>query len=502
MKLPSSQNEDQETKTDGVGGQPLSPHATVAGLDNPNVFNTVSSNRSKVRRAYEIFRKSPEAVGIIKSIVDDTIGTNVRFEYVGSADTPGEQRINAARDFWEYGFNMTVTEAMVDELVAGDAYIYERLVTKDIVKSVTRDYIDEYEFNSEEFEVLGERVALKAAYNIIDEDNLTLQGAQMVPASTMYEDIDEHGNVEQFVQRVAGDEVVFSPDEIVHVSNMPMDGDVYGFSPMFSMLEELIMLAEIKDYHAKLFQNAGMANKLYMLPDENPKSQNYKQFIETLRSFRKNENTNKDMVTTGEVDVEELSSIEGTMEFEDLSKYITNTLLVGWNMPPARLGIDVGGGQDEGRSSQMSLEGYYKRIEHRQDKWETILNNELFIPYFNCKIHLESPNVKQQIREADRDTKRLNASMRMAAAGVMDRDGVRKYMGIEKTEVPGNGGMSDEEFRELAMMLSTNASDGNVSLSNSGVDNTVAEDDEDAQRQSTQEENEEEGNTDSTADNA
>jgi hypothetical protein len=484
-----------------TGGEPLSQEAVIAGLDDDNAFLSPTSNKSRIKKAYKLFRMHPEIVGILKALVDDVMGDGTpRFEYAGPRSTPGTQRINDAKEFWEDEFHMVLEEALYDYYITGDAYIYERLVRDDDIKAVVDKHMTNYDFSDSEIKSLAKARLFNDLKQAVDEDALTLQGAQVVPSTTMFEDIDQNGNVEEFVQRVGSKKRRFTPDEIVHMENMPLNGQVYSFTPMESMLEEINMLGHIKDYHTKRFQNAGMANRLYMLPSESPNSQNYENFIKQIRKFRKTEHTNKDLVVTGEVESESLNDIDDTMDFRELDESVVVKLMQGWNMPPSRLGIDSSGGQNESQSSTMSVEGYYKRIGREQSKIETYLNNEVFEPYFNVKINLPPANVKQQIREADRDQKRLNTALRMAAAGLMDREAVREYMGIDKTKAPQLDDMSFDEFRKLATELAEIAPQ--ETLSNAEVNENEASERSNEQRQQTQEENERDGTTDSMADNS
>lgn len=393
-------------------------------------------------------RQSPEVISLLQAIIDDIIGPGATFEYVGrtDGDYSPQKRIERAEKFWTQNQD-TFANGLIDEFTVGDMYIYKRRNDEVQVKNVLDDLLTEhFEFNHKSSVDTASNVLtdeLKAETNMFD-----LQELQLVAASTMEHEINRYGDIQNFVQKVNGNENIIPRDQIMHDSYMKVNGKTYGFTPFLSLFTELDMLANAKNHNAQVFDNAGVVNKIFKLPDEGPNDQNYEMVKKTVAKYRQLQNKYRDLVLTGNIEVEDMNSIGDSMEFRELAQYVTNVLIMAWGVPPTRVGTDIG---KSSRGTQLSHEGYFKRVKRLQNKYEAFLNEELFEPVFSVRIQFNHPDTKHEIREADRDLRRLDVTKQMVALGLWDSEEAMKNLDVNATELPEN--FSEEDFREAAMEI-------------------------------------------------
>lgn len=395
---------------------------------------------------FKRLRQSPELISILEAIVDDVIGPGASFQYMGRTDSGanGERSLQEARHFWEQNAE-TFADALRDQLVVGDMYLYKRQRSEAQVQDAAEDVIrSNYKFN---FEGMEEYAAKEVVDQMkADTDMFNIMELRHVPAITVEHIINKHGDITAFKQKVGSHRIELPGDQIMHNQFMGVNGKTYGFTPFLSLFTELDMLANAKNHNAQIFENAGVVNKIFKMPDEGPGEQNFEMVKQTVAKYRELRNKHRDLVLTGNIEIEDMNSIGDTMEFQQLAEYITNVLIMAWGVPPTRIGTDVGG---ESRAAQLSHEGYFKRIERLQRKYQAFLNEELFMPVFNCRMEFNSTNTKAEIREADRDLRKLDVAQRHAALGLWDMDKVAEYLDINRNQLPED--FSNEEFRERAM---------------------------------------------------
>lgn len=404
-------------------------------------------------QVFERIRNSPELVSIMNAVVDDIIGSGVRMRYIGrtdSAEQPGKRKVNDAERFWRDNKEL-IADSIMDAMAMGDGYLFKKGVDEEAASKAIRSYVNNnYSFNKSRYE--------DAAFEMLKadvQDNLNeTKDLEMVPASTVEHDIDEFGNIERFVQEIGAQRYDLDPDKVIHHSYMNLDGKTYGFTPVAAMFAELDMLANAKDYNGVKFDNAAVPNKVFKLPNEGPNSQNFEMVKQTVEKYRQLKNQHKDLVLTGDIEIEDLNDSD-EMEFRELAQYITRVLILAWGVPPSRIGGVMG--TEGATQSAMAQEGYNKRIKRMQDKYETILNRELFEPLFDVRIEFKNPDVKSEIRRAERDLKKTQVVQRQMALGLMNKDDALEYLGKRRDQIPSN--VEEEDMRQAARDL---GEDGDV----------------------------------------
>jgi len=449
-------NQSRQVKED----QPMANEA-VAGIGIAAQRGEVLDTGQRVQKHRDIgqdaifnrLRQSPEIISIFQAIIDDVIGPGSTFHYVGreDGDSNGHESIKKAKKFWQRN-QETYANCMMDELAVGDKYIYRRKKDEAQVREAARTVLrTNFDFNYKNSVDIAADIAtneLKSNTNMFEIEELV-----QVPAITVEHEINKYGDITAYRQKVGSDEIELPSDQVMHDSLMNLNGKTYGFTPFISLFTELDMLANAKNHNAQIFSNAGVVNKVFKLPDEGPGDVNFEMVKNTVAKYRQLRNKHRDLVLTGNIEIEDMNGADSTMEFRELAEYLTNVLIMAWGVPPTRVGTDIsGGGGARGRGVQLSHEGYFKRIKRLQRKHAAFLNEELFEPVFNVNIQFNNPDTKQEIREADRDLRRLDVAKQHTALGLWNKEKLMDYLDINRTDLPAE--IDEEELIERAMQMS------------------------------------------------
>jgi len=452
-----SNNEEQDVKADsdimfdGEWERPRTNELPEGGLGIAANVHEEQVRDIKENAVFDRIKNSPEIIALMEAVVDDIIGgEEPTFEYVGrkdNAENPGKRNIRNAKQFWRDNKEL-IGDSIMDAMAVGDGYLYKKQMNEEQVKARALDYVTKnYDFNKDE----SKYVAASALVNKADGLGLNqTRDLDIVPASTVEHDIDEFGNIERYVQDIGAEEYDLRPDKVIHHSYLNLNGKTYGFTPLAAMFAELDMLANAKDYNGVKFDNAAVPNKVFKLPEDGPNSQNFEMVKETVKKYRQLQNKHRDLVLTGDVEIEDLNDTSD-VEFKELIQLVTRILAMAWGVPPSRVGGIIG--SQGATESAMASEGYSKRIQRQQDKYESILNKELFEPMFSVRISLPSPHVKTEIRRAERDMQKTNVVIRQAAIGMMTVEEAKKKLGKNNEEILSD--LSDERFMELAQNMAS-----------------------------------------------
>jgi len=388
------------------------------------------------------FKYTPEMVAVIRAIVEDIMSDG--WELDG-----GRNNKKAAEEFLMKNYaKEQISSLLFDTMVTGDGYFYVQKLSKTVVKSFIDNVLNRDEFKSliaDEKKSEYSNDIFKAVQD--DEDIFSPRGFISVPSSTLRAQFDKNGDVRQWIQKVGTKVKNFNPEEIIHFRLMRLDGKFYGFSPMASILKEMDILANVKDLARYIFEKGGVPNFMFILKNETPKSENFKQFKKSLQLYSSLANKYKNLVVTGEVEAKELNKWGKDMEFRELAKYLTQVLIMTWGVPTSRLS-DVGlGDRIASRGSTISTEGYYRKISHIQDLLEDLINNELLAP-FKVKMRFNKTYAQDEIRDAQIDKIKTDTVEQRIALGLFDRETAAKYIGVSPEELP-----SEEEWDKARAKL-------------------------------------------------
>jgi hypothetical protein len=330
---------------------------------------------------------------------------------------------------------------LYDSLVTGDGYLFVKRPSETEVKELIANIVSRPEIKAmgitEIKSELGEEIFEKLK---IDEDLFTPRSFVNIPSSTLKALFSEHGDVSKWVQKVGVKYQHFTRDEIVHFRLLRLDGKFYGFSPMASILKEMDMLANVKDYARYFFEKGGVPNFMFILKNETPNSNNFRQFKKSLQLYASLANKYKSLVVTGEVEAQPLNTLPRDMEFRELAAYLTQVLIMTWGVPSTRL-TDVGVSQKSSlRGSTLSQEGYYRKISHYQDLISDFINTNLLAP-FKVTMSFKPTYPQDELRDAQMDKVMSDTAEQRISMGIWDRKQAAVYLGMDPDDLP-----SDEEW--------------------------------------------------------
>jgi len=310
---------------------------------------------------------SPETVAIIDILVSDMMGDGFSFEGKPSA-------VKAARSFAEDNFfKEELKKVLWDWFVYGDGYLWKGMVEKDDVQKIDP---------------------------LADEDVLRL--VRHVPTGTMNIFLNQEKTEIALFKQITRDQFVttWKPKMIIHGKFITLRGKMYGFSPLAASLVEVQTIGFIKDYAGNFFKNGGTPDFLFNLQKENVGSANFKYLDELLRKYKPVSGKHGNMVLAGEVKVERLNDFSKDMEFRQLAIYLTGVIAFSYGMPVSKIApilgteVKISSGADD-----LADAAYWRKISVHQDYWESLVNTQLFIPFFGAKFNFSRGYKQDEVRE-------------------------------------------------------------------------------------------------------
>src|SRR3990167_200632 len=207
------------------------------------------------KKVVRFVRKSPEAMGILKSLVTDVISDGVHFTASGQGKKRNKEE---AGRFIDSNYFMQELEAsLYDYFMLGNFLIWKGGFLSAELKEI-KSKIPLWSFDHKQ---------------ILDEATSSLRKARHVPwtsvriltsrtrivgyqqeASTETNIVDSVGQpIKDKYGNVGFGKVEWSVEEVIHHRMISLDGGVYGIAPMLSLLPVVSTLQLLKDYHGYFF---------------------------------------------------------------------------------------------------------------------------------------------------------------------------------------------------------------------------------------------------------
>lgn len=379
---------------------------------------------------------SPEMVALLTAICDDVLSDGWKL-YTEDNKSGRNKKQRAERFLSDNNAKEVFYTFLMDALITGNAYIYKKPgLTSDFVKKSISNIVNKmaWEYKSKSWNnQLKETLFFKimSEYKSTDEDIFSTREFTTVPSSTMQANYDMYGNVKQWVQRVGTATAIFYPSEIIHYRYMVVNGGFYGFSPIISMINEMDILLNVKDYARYFFEKGGVPPFIFTFENETPNSPTFKEMRRSLQLYGQLTNKYKSLVLTGKVNVIPVQPNNKDMEFRQLAIYLTQVMIMVWGVPPARLPNLV---MSEGaRSDATSMDGYYRKISHIQDILEYLFNKYL-LDEFGVTIKFNRTYKQDEVRENQNMMLKTDLALKLFNAGVVKDTWVFDYLNIEERD--------------------------------------------------------------------
>jgi len=376
-----------------------------------------NSKNTELETLYRVVKGSPEVMACIQAIVEDIMADGWKF--YGTDD----KKIEEANKFSkEVGFYKILTNAVWETILTGNSYLLKLSVNeseiKEIITEMSKEMLKEYK---------AKKLTKTKVAELVKQKTEKPKDIQLLKSSTMTINYDETGVISSYQQRVGGNTRVYLPEDIIHISLVNVGGEPYGFSPLEPLLSDIATLIYAKEYAGKYFENDGAPAFIFNMPNENPESPNYKNFLAQLQKLKKTRDKFKSIVTTGEINSQQIIKFNKDLEYEKLIKHFTNIVLSALGVPAKRINMIFE--KDTASGNARDFEGYYKRINFLQRIIADKLNSELWT-YFDAEMRFNEAYKLDEMREAQ-------IAQIASQAGFMTIEEIRDRFGLNP-EMKGN----------------------------------------------------------------
>ena len=392
---------------------PVSRHLPLINslTSNSRILSTGQVNRKRGLMSW--YKGIPELTALATKVAKDIV-YRWRFEPINPS-VSGRNKVMAANKFaQEIGLRKVLLAEIIDELVTGESFGWIGKLTDTQIKGKISELVDSRMFiETKTKDTLKHDLfrEVKATDGFVD--NGFIDEALLIPkkyrpvASSSMEIIYNEYDIEKYVQRVGLNETIFSPHEIIHYTQMDLDGKVNGFTPVESILTQLELLRQMWQNLLSMHKNGGAPDKLFVVENVQPNSPAYKRIEEQLGKYKLVENKHGNMLFTGKVNVQDLQQLD-EMQFKDSGLYITGLMAMQWQIPRSSISYIVGGTNTSDDTGGNSEKGYWRNIEFAQMIKAETMNSQLWIPHFGVKIVFENTFVQQDVQMQTAKQLKLN----------------------------------------------------------------------------------------------
>lgn len=399
---------------------------------------------------FEYFKKTPEVISLVNALITDVISDG--YVLKGS-----KVRVQKAQEFLENNnFDSLIEEWLLDGFVTGNGYLWKGKVSESMIFEEADKVVEDFNFYNKK------QARNEILMHMMDEEAFGVKKLGVVPSTTMNViPDDKYGTTLTYKQEVKGNTEIFSQEEIIHFKLINMNGELYGFTPMESIVSEITMLSVLKDYTGNFFANNGSPDMIFVLPKEIAGSKNHQNLINTLKEYKKIENKHGNLVFTGEISTQILNKFDKDMEFKSLAEYITKVIAMVWRVPPS-----IYGGEGGAVNSGLSNQAYYRNISHLQSRIEYLLNTQLF-KEFKVKFEFNRSYKEDEVREVQIEKIKTDVVEQRMKLGLWSKEAAAEYLHIDSDDfgeerMDKTGLLNQEQLNNMQML--TDAPQQNLNL--------------------------------------
>ena len=330
-----------------------------------------SSDNFDARLFWLRFEQSPELVGTLSIPITDIIGDRPLWTKPDGSPLSKKKRIEAEK-FWRGNRGKeTVKAHLFDAFLTGDGYIWKGQPSSKDIMSAVKEVLKQKDFTMNKFQM--KELLVKTSQ---DEDLKRTKKFDYVPSAGVRIIHDEY-EIIGYEQEANGLVSSFKPEEIIHYRYLTLNGKVNGFTPIKSLVTELLLLNLVKGNMLSFLENGGSPDKVFVLPKEVANSKNHQFLVDQLRKYKKIQNRHGNLVFTGEIDIQDIQGTPKDLEYKDLALYITSNIAFAYGIPVTRVPYLIGSSAS-GDSGGLAESGYWNKISDFQDSVEDLLNSQMF----------------------------------------------------------------------------------------------------------------------------
>lgn len=360
--------------------------------------------------------KSPEVLSRLLTIIDDVLpGYEIICEDDGLKESVEEKLVST-------NFFRELHSAYLDFLLTGDGYLEPVFVREKDIDSVLNGLgkIDTYKSLQPTDYNMIKYLALKQNPEMYEPTDIS-----WLMSDNIWKEIDKHGKIQGYKQIIHGQpKAKWDYDQLINFSAYKAKSEVYGFTPLLSFLDDLVLLKDTKLYIKNFFENNGVPDYIIGLKDSRgPNDPAFKKLYEIMKKRREGKERGS-MVVSGELFVQALNQTKD-MDFPLLLDYISNQLDLLWRIPPQKLK----GTSSKTRDANAVLRPYYSRIKKEQRFVEDVLN-ALYFKHFGkgygtVKIKLNNSSSVDQVVDVTWNSMMWND-------GIVSLKEYREHMGLAR----------------------------------------------------------------------
>lgn len=357
-----------------------------------------SSTTAKKAQFWSFFKTRPELNAPVSARVNDTIG-QVEFYNTDGKPLGRNKRIEAKR-FWSDNFmEDRLKSIFFDVLCTGEGFGWKGKLDKSQLKEAL----------AKQMPSVKEQVLNKA----IDEESRKVRKFDYLASSTVQIEANNY-EILRYIQSIGGETNSFDKEDIIHFKFADINGQIEGFTPVMSLLPEMILIYFIKENMLSYLRNGGVPKKVFSLPEELANSTNASFLREQLQQFGAIENRHGNLVLTGKVDVMDLEEKLKDMEYKQLALYVMGNIAYALHLPRNRIPALISDGSSGSDAGGLAEQGYWGLVEADQRKIENLLNTQLFRE-FGISIKFKKPYKIDTLREAQTYTMNADTIQKMQA---------------------------------------------------------------------------------------
>lgn len=361
---------------------------TFDTVENTTLFSTQESGRKK--RLMKVYKTQPEATAIINTVATDILGSFRLHSKKGS----GRNKEQQAQLFREKNdIDNELHAQIIDILVTGEGFAwYKTPNVKEVLDSLKTQLQvkDAQLWNS----LVLELASNKQAY---DEHLFLPKKYRQVPSTTVDVKYDRF-DIVGYTQKVGEKIRTFTPDEIIHLTNLRVDGEPVGFTPLDAIVLQMELLRLMWQNQYALQVKGNHPDKIFVAEDLRENDPAYKKLEQQLKRYNLPYHQHGSLLMTGKIKIEELMKIDN-LQYRDVGLYITSLLAMQWSVPASRLPLRTAEASKGTDTSGSNDKAYWRNIERMQDRLARILNGQLWKPYFGVEMVFDKSYLHDEVIE-------------------------------------------------------------------------------------------------------
>ena len=298
------------------------------------------------------------------------------------------------------GWGVRNTETEKDITSSGDNYIHN-LLNKPL------GYNNGLNFEKLLSLICYSHMGLGDAFlEVISNDNGELIGFQYLPADYLKYDYD----VEAFQLRYDPD-TYFDDKELIHIYNPPVDGGVWGVSPIDILARDLTLELLSRDHTRSIIKHGGLNPHGVIEFDYDMSEDEYLNELERLSTQAQDENTRNGTLLLRGGEYKDISYSPQDMEYQALQNDVRDRILATYQVPPSKISIIETA--NLGSGSGTSQAENFKKILFAETSLISSEFNRIFREYgFESELFFNELDIENKQERATIENLQLSSGVR------------------------------------------------------------------------------------------